>query len=95
MLLLRVAVAIGGLTFLITGIGVLLDDRCTSVTWGSRGGEARAGNFTAVCHDSVVAGGMSQGLAGLIAIAAGIVIVATVMAPQLRSRVGFRRVPRS
>ncbi len=94
MVLLRVAVAIGGLTFLVTGIGVLLSDGCRSVTWGSRG-NARAGNFTAVCHDSVVAGGMSQGLAGLIAIAAGIVIVATVMAPQLLSRVGFRRVPRS
>ncbi len=91
MLLLRVVVAIGGLTFLITGIGVLLDDRCTSVTWGSRGGDTRAGNFTAVCHDSVVAGGMSQGVAGLIAITAGTVIVATVMAPQLLSRIGIRR----
>ncbi len=94
MLLLRVAVAIGGLTFLITGIGVLLSDGCRSVTWGSRG-NARAGNFTAVCHDSVVAGGMSQGLAGLIAIAAGIVIVATVMVPQLFPRRVPRQLPRN
>ena len=91
MLLLRVAVAIGGLTFVATGIGVLLSDACRSVTWGSRGG-ARAGNFTAVCHDSVVAGGMSQGLAGLIAIAAGLIIVVTVMVPQLLARVGRPRV---
>jgi len=94
MLLLRVAVAIGGLTFLVTGIGVLINDGCRSVTWGSRG-EVRAGNFTAVCHDSVVAGGMSQGLAGVIAIAAGLVIVATVTAPQLLPRARFKRTSKS
>ena len=93
-MLLRVAVAIGGLTFIATGIGVLLSNGCRSVTWGSRG-DVRAGNFTAVCHDSVVAGGMSQGLAGLIAIAAGVIIVATVMVPQLLPRLVPRRLPRN
>ncbi len=89
-MLLRVAVAVGALTFFVTGINVLFRDDCRSVTWGSRGG-TRAGNFTAVCHDSVVAGGMSQGLAGLIAIAAGMVLIVTVMAPQVLAGAGFRR----
>ena len=83
MLLLRVVVAIGGLTFIATGIGVFFSDTCQSVTWGSRGRE-HAGNFTATCHDTVVSGGMSQGVAGMLAVAAGLVLVALVMLPSLR-----------
>jgi hypothetical protein len=94
MVLLRIAVAVGGLTFLATGLGVLFSDRCRSVTWGSRG-DTRAGNFTAVCHDSVVAGGMSQGVAGIIAIAAGLAIVTMVMVPSLVPSVRRRRASRS
>ena len=83
MLLLRAVVAIGGLTFVATGIGVFFSDTCQSVTWGSRGRE-HAGNFTATCHDTVVSGGMSQGVAGMLAVAAGLVLVALVMLPSLR-----------
>ena len=86
MLLLRVVVAIGGLTFIATGIGVFFSDTCQSVTWGSRGRE-HAGNFTATCHDTVVNGGMSQGVAGMLAVAAGLVIVMLVMLPSLRPNV--------
>ena len=86
MLLLRVVVAIGGLTFIATGIGVFFSDTCQSVTWGSRGRE-HAGNFTATCHDTVANGGMSQGVAGMLAVAAGLVIVMLVMLPSLRPNV--------
>jgi len=85
MLLLRVVVAIGGLTFIATGIGVLFSDACQSVAWGSRGRE-HAGNFTATCHDTVVTGGMSQGIAGMLAVVAGLVIVIFVMLPSLYPR---------
>jgi hypothetical protein len=83
MLLLRVVLAIGGLTFIATGIGVFVSDTCQSVTWGSRGRE-HAGNFTATCHDTVVSGGMSQGIAGIFAVAAGLIIVLLVLLPALR-----------
>lgn len=82
MLLLRVVVAIGGLTFVATGVGIYISSTCQSVTWGSRG-RAHAGNFTATCHDAVVNGGMSQGVAGLLAVAAGVGIVVVVMLPSL------------
>jgi len=85
MLLLRVVVAIGGLTFIATGIGVLFSDACQSVAWGSRGRE-HAGNFTATCHDTVVNGGMSQGIAGMLAVVAGLIIVIFVMLPSLYPR---------
>ena len=82
MVLLRVVVAIGGLTFIATGIGVLFSDACQSVAWGSRGRE-HAGNFTATCHDTVVTGGMSQGFGGMLAVAAGVAIVMVVILPSL------------
>jgi hypothetical protein len=85
MLLLRVVVAMGGLTFIATGIGIYVSDTCQTVTWGSRGRE-HAGNFTATCHDAVVSGGMSQGVAGLLAVTAGVLLVAAAMAPTLHSR---------
>ncbi len=83
MLVLRVVVAIGGLTFVTTGIGIFFSDTCQSVTWGSRG-RPRAGNFTATCNEAVVSGGMSQGVAGLIAVSAGLVLLALVTLPTLR-----------
>ncbi|MEN8239285.1 MAG: hypothetical protein ABFR53_08810 [Actinomycetota bacterium] len=89
MLLLRAFVAIGGLTFIATGVGIFWRETCQSVTWGSRGRE-HAGNFTATCHDTVVNGGMSQGVAGLIAVAAGLAIVLVVMLPSLRLNLARR-----
>jgi hypothetical protein len=84
-MLLRLVVALGGITFLATGIGIFLTDSCRSVTWGSRGAE-RAGNFTATCHDAFVDGAMSQGMAGIVAMTAGLLLVLTVSVPLLRSR---------
>jgi hypothetical protein len=85
-MLLRLVLALGGITFLATGIGIFFTDSCNSVTWGSRGAE-RAGNFTATCHDAFVDGAMSQGTAGIVAMTAGLLLVLTVSAPLLRSRV--------
>ncbi len=84
-MLLRLVVALGGITFLATGIGILLSDSCRSVTWGSRGAE-RAGNFTATCQDAFVEGAMSQGAAGVLAMAAGLLLVLSVSVPLLASR---------
>lgn len=84
-MLLRLVVALGGITFVATGISVFLKDSCTSVTWGSHGSE-RAGNFTATCHDAFVDGAMSQGAAGLLAMAAGLALILTVSVPLIRSR---------
>ncbi len=85
-MLLRLVLALGGITFLATGIGIFFTDSCNSVTWGARGAE-RAGNFTATCHDAFVDGAMSQGTAGIVAMTAGLLLVLTVSAPLLRSRV--------
>lgn len=85
-MLVRLVLALGGITFLATGIGIFLTDSCISVTWGSRGA-ARAGNFTATCHNAFVDGAMSQGAAGIVATAAGMLLVITVTAPLLRSRI--------
>lgn len=88
-MLLRLVLALGGITFLATGIGIFFTDSCDSVTWGSRGAD-RAGNFTATCHDAFVDGAMSQGAASLLAMTAGLLLVLTVSAPLLRTRaVGF------
>ncbi len=73
-MLLRIVVALGGLTLLGTGIGILTSDGCESVMWGSRG-RTGVGNFTATCLDAVSSGAMSQGVAGFLAIAAGITIL--------------------
>lgn len=85
MVLLRVVVAIGGLTFIATGLGIYFSDACQSVTWGSRGKD-HAGNFTATCNDMVVNGGMSQGVAGLLAVSAGLFLLVLVTLPALRMR---------
>ncbi len=36
-MLLRLVLALGGITFVVTGLRILLSDSCNSVTWGSRG----------------------------------------------------------
>ena len=82
--MLRLVVALGGITFVITGISIFISDSCSSVTWGSRGTE-RAGNFTATCHNAFVDGSMSQGVAGILAMAAGLVLLLTVSVPLLRT----------
>jgi hypothetical protein len=84
-MLLRLVVALGGITFLATGISIFLKDSCNSVTWGSRGVD-RAGNFTATCHDVFVEGAMSQGAASFIAVTAGLLLVLTASVPLLRGR---------
>ncbi len=85
-MLLRLVVALGGITFVATGLSILLTDSCTSVTWGSRGSQ-RAGNFTATCHDLLVDGAMSQGAAGILATVAGLLLILMVWVPLLSSRV--------
>jgi hypothetical protein len=85
-MLLRLVVALGGITFVATGLSILLADSCNSVTWGSRGSQ-RAGNFTATCHDVLVDGAMSQGAAGILAAAAGLLLILMVSVPMLSSRV--------
>lgn len=84
-MLLRLVVALGGITFVVTGISIFISDACNSVTWGSRGTE-RAGNFTATCHNVFVDGSMSQGVAGILAMAAGLVLILTVSVPMFRRR---------
>ena len=84
-MLLRLVVALGGLTFVLTGIGIFISDSCPSVTWGSRG-TSRAGTFSATCHDALVDGAMSQGTAGLIAMAAGVLLILSVSIPLIRTR---------
>ena len=84
-MLLRLVVALGGITFVATGISILYTDSCDSVTWGSRWTE-RAGNFTATCHDAFVDGSMRQGAAGMLAMAAGMLLILTVSVPLLASR---------
>ena len=83
--LLRVAIALGGLSFVVTGIALMLSSGCRSVVWGPAGSD-RAGTFTATCHDLVVEGGMSQGMASLVSIVAGTILVVSVAAPSLRTR---------
>ncbi len=84
-MLLRLVVALGGITFAATGISIFISDSCNSVTWGSRGSD-RAGNFSATCHEAFVDGAMSQGAAGFLAMAAGMVLIVTVSLPLMRSR---------
>lgn len=84
-MLLRLVVALGGITFLVTGISIYFTDSCSSVTWGSRG-VARAGTFTATCHDVFVEGAMGKGAASFLAVGAGLLLVLTVSAPLLRDR---------
>lgn len=84
-MLLRLVVALGGITFVATGISILFTDSCKSVTWGSRDIE-RAGNFTATCHEAFIDGAMSQGVAGLMAMVAGFLLVLTASLPPSRSR---------
>ncbi len=85
-MLLRIVVALGGLTLIGSGIGILISDSCEAVLWGSRG-RPGAGNFTATCQNVVSTGTMSQGIAGFVAIAFGVAILALVaIAPRLANR---------
>ena len=85
MLLLRVAVAVGGLSFLATGVGIMLSKTCRSVVWGPAGSD-RAGNLTATCHDLVIQGSMSQGIAAAVSFAAGLTLFALLALPVFRRR---------
>ena len=85
MLLLRVAVALGGLSFIVTGAGIMVSRTCRSVVWGPAGSD-RAGNLTATCHDLVIQGSMSQGIAAAISFAAGLVLFVLLALPAVRRR---------
>ena len=84
-MLLRLVVALGGITFVATGVSIFFSDSCRTVTWGSRGSD-RAGNFTATCHDAFVDGAMSQGTAGIAAMAAGFILLLILTLPLIRER---------
>ena len=73
-MIVRFALAIGGLTLVVTGVAVLSSETCRSVIWG-QGGSDRAGRFSATCADVLTDGGMAQSTAGAIAIAAGLAMV--------------------
>ena len=76
-MIVRVALALGGLTFVLTGIAVLTSNSCRSVIWG-QGGSDKAGRFSATCADALIDGGMAQSTAGAIAIAAGLALIIAV-----------------
>lgn len=84
-MLLRAVIALGGLSFIATGIGIALSKSCRTVVWGPTGSE-RAGNLSATCHDLVVQGAMSQGVAAAISVAAGLLLLALLAAPTLLRR---------
>lgn len=84
-MLLRAVVALGGLTFLATGAGIMFSNACRSVLWGSAGSD-RAGNLTATCHDAMIEGAMPQGIAAAISFAAGTVLILMVVIPSIVSR---------
>ena len=76
-MIVRVALALGGLTFVLSGIAVLTSDSCRSVIWGQSGSD-RAGRFSATCAAVLTDGGMAQTTAGAIAIAAGLALIIAV-----------------
>ena len=88
-MLLRAVLALGGLSFVVTGVGIALSRSCRTVVWGSSGSD-RAGNLSATCHDLVVQGGMSQGVAAGISVAAGLLLLALLALPTLTRRLARR-----
>jgi hypothetical protein len=80
----RVVVALGGLTFIASGVTVLLSDTCQSVVWGPSGSD-RAGRFSATCVDAVGAG-MPQVTAAAIAIGLGSVLLVCTVVPVIMRR---------
>jgi hypothetical protein len=80
----RVVVALGGLTFVASGLAVLLSDSCHSVVWGPDGSE-RAGRFSATCVEAVGVG-MPQVTAGAIAIGIGALLLVFSLVPVLMRR---------
>lgn len=89
-MLLRAVLALGGLSFIATGIGIAFWKSCRTVVWGPTGSE-RGGNLSATCHDLVVQGAMSQGVAAAVSVAAGLLLLVLLAAPALLRR----RVPSS
>ena len=91
-MLLRLVLALGGITFVVTGLRILLSDSCNSVTWGSRG-TPRGGIFSAICHEAIADGARSQGAAGILALIAGVLLILTISVPLFRN--GISRVAES
>lgn len=83
-MILRVVVALGGLTFIASGVAVLLSDGCRSVVWGPNGSD-RAGRFSATCVEAVGVG-MPQAAAATIAIGMGAVLLVCTLVPLLIRR---------
>lgn len=88
-MLLRAVLALGGLSFVATGVGIALSRSCRTVVWGPSGSD-RAGNLSATCHDLVVQGAMSQGVAATISVAAGLLLLALLALPTLTRRLSRR-----
>lgn len=78
-MILRVLVALGGLTFISSGIAVLLSDTCHSVVWGG-GGSERAGRFSVTCVEAFDVG-MQQVTAGALAIGVGALLLVFSLVP--------------
>jgi hypothetical protein len=83
-MIVRVVVALGGLTFFASGIAVLLSDTCQSVVWGP-GGSERAGRFSATCV-AAAGTGMPQMTAAAIAIGVGSVLLVCSLVPLIMLR---------
>ena len=66
----RILTLIGGFTVLATGIGVLSDPDCQTLDIG---GTRRQMSFT--CYDNPVRGAWSQGTAGWLAVAGGLLLI--------------------
>ena len=88
-MLLRAVIALGGLSFIATGVGIAMSKSCRTVVWGSSGSE-RAGTLSATCHDLVVQGAMSQGVAAAVSVTAGVLLLTLLAAPTLLRNVGRR-----
>lgn len=81
----RAILALGGMSFLVSGIAISLSDSCQSVVWGDAGND-RAGRFSATCVQALDQG-MSQAMAASAAIAIGMAILLVAIVPLL----GWRR----
>jgi len=78
----RVIIALGGLTFVASGIAISMSEGCRSVIWGD-GGSERAGRFSATCIE-IADAGMSPAVAATLAIALGMAIILLALVPLLR-----------
>lgn len=82
----RILAAVGGVSFVVTGFGILTDPTCGAVTWG-REGSPRAAVLTATCWPSQALapdGAWSQAAAGTTAFVGGAAVLLFAAWPLLR-----------